>query len=272
VLRDFASGRGRDREKGRIIRNYKRTPETERLEADVLELNEFLARFTLTGGTHYGYTRVFTNHSWKAGGRLSSGGECSYQQMSEPERLEMTINGAPVAEIDIKASQLTIYHAMVGQPLEGSSDPYVLAGIDREIAKRWTVASFGNTKPLTRWPPEMAVKYKKETGKDLGKQAKARHVSRRMLEVFPALRKLENYSHIWADLQFREAEAVIGTMLILMREHGVPSYSMHDGIIVPMSKARLARDVLMREFRSVIGVEPTLTVEPEGAHLDATEL
>jgi hypothetical protein len=118
----------------------------------------------------------------------------------------------------------------------------------------------------------MAVKYKKETGKDLGKQAKARHVSRRMLEVFPALRKLENYSHIWADLQFREAEAVIGTMLILMREHGVPSYSMHDGIIVPMSKARLARDVLMREFRSVIGVEPTLTVEPEGAHLDATEL
>jgi hypothetical protein len=136
VLRDFASGRGRDREKGRIIRNYKHTPETERLEGDVRELNEFLARFTLTGGTHYGYTRVFNNHSWKAGGRLSSGGEYSYQQMSEPERLQMTINGGTVAEIDIKASQLTIYHAMVGQPLEGSSDPYVLAGIDREIAKR----------------------------------------------------------------------------------------------------------------------------------------
>jgi hypothetical protein len=272
VLRDFASGRGRDREKGRIIRNYKHTPETERLEADVRELNEFLARFTLTGGTLYGYTRVFNNHSWKAGGRLSSGGEYSYQQMSEPERLQMTINGAPVAEIDIKASQLTIYHAMVGQPLEGSSDPYVLAGIDREIAKRWTVASFGSTKPLTRWPPEMAAKYKKETGKDLGNQAKAKDVSRRMLEVFPALRKLENYSDIWAELQFREAEAVIGTMLILMRKHGVPSYSMHDGIIVPMWKARLAKNVLMREFHHVVGVEPMLTVEPEGADLDATEL
>ena len=38
-----------------------------------------------------------------------------------------------------------------------------------------------------------------------------------MLETFPALKKLEDHTDIWADLQFREAEAVIGTMLILMR-------------------------------------------------------
>jgi hypothetical protein len=53
----------------------------------------------------------------------------------------MTINGKPVAEIDIKASQLTIYHAMVEEPLEGSSDPYAHAGIERQIAKQWVVAS-----------------------------------------------------------------------------------------------------------------------------------
>jgi hypothetical protein len=38
VLRDFATGRGRYKEQGRIV-NYKRTPETERLEADIRELN-----------------------------------------------------------------------------------------------------------------------------------------------------------------------------------------------------------------------------------------
>jgi hypothetical protein len=118
----------------------------------------------------------------------------------------------------------------------------------------------------------MAADYNKETGKDLGKQAKAKDVARRMLEVFPALKKLENHSDIWADLQFREAEAVVGTMLILMRKHGVPSYSMHDGLIVPMSKAHLAKNMLMREFHRVVGVEPMLTVEPEGADLDATDL
>ena len=46
----------------------------------------------------------------------------------------MTINGEPVAEIDIKASFLTIYHAMVGEPLEGTSDPYARAKVDRSIA------------------------------------------------------------------------------------------------------------------------------------------
>jgi hypothetical protein len=263
VLRDYATGRGRNREKGRIVK-YKHTPENERLEADIRELNTFLTRFTLTGGTHYGYTRVFNNLSWKAGGRLWSAGEHSYQQLPEPERLKMAINGEPVAEIDIKASQLTIYHAMVGEPLEGSSDPYVLAGIDRAIAKLWTVASFGSSKPVTQWPPDMAADYRKDTGKDLGKQAKANDVARRMLEVFPALKKLENRSDIWAELQFREAEAVIGAMLILMRKHGIPSLSMHDGIIVPRSKADLAKGILMREFRRVVGVEPMLTVEPDG--------
>ena len=80
----------------------------------------------------------------------------------------MTINGEPVAEIDIKASFLTIYHAMVEEPLEGSGDPYVRAGIqDRLVAKLWTVASFGNSKPATRWPSKMIKDYKKETGKDL---------------------------------------------------------------------------------------------------------
>jgi hypothetical protein len=53
-------------------------------------------------------------------------------------------------------------------------------------------------------------------------------------------------------------------MLILMREHRVPSLSMHDGIIVPRSKADLAKGILMREFRRVVGVEPMLTVEPDG--------
>jgi hypothetical protein len=261
VLRDYATGWGHNREQGRIV-EYKRTPKTERLEADVRELNEFLARFDLTGGTRYGYTRVFNDRSWKAGGRLYSPGEHNYQQMPEAERLKMTINGEPVAEIDVTASQLTIYHAMVGEPLEGSSDPYARAGIERQIAKQWMLASFGNGKPATRWPSKMIEEYKKETGKDLSKVMKAKDVASKMLPAFPALKKLEEHSQLWAQLQYREAEAIVGTMLVLMRQHGVPSLSMHDGIIVPRSQADLAKGVLTREFCRVIGVEPMLTVEP----------
>jgi hypothetical protein len=93
-----------------------------------------------------------------------------------------------------------------------------------------------------------------------------------MFEAFPALKKLGEHPHIWADLQFKEAEAVAGTMLILKRRHGVPSLSMHDGIIVPRSKADLAKDVLAREYRRHVGVEPMLTVKPEDLYGGALDL
>src|SRR5262249_862371 len=126
VLKDYATGRGQNKEQGRRIK-FKRTPETERLEGDVKELNTFLARVKLTGGKHEGYLRIFNNRAWDKGGRLYSEGEGNYQQLPPEERLKMTINEQPVAEIDIKASHLTIYHAMVREPLEGLSDPYTRA-------------------------------------------------------------------------------------------------------------------------------------------------
>jgi hypothetical protein len=245
--------KGKDRESGRRIK-YKKTsldtPEVKRLEADVRELNEFLARFELLGGEHYGYERVFNNVSWKKGGRLYSSGENCYQRLSEAERLKMTINGEAVAEIDIKASFLTIYHAMAKAPLKDLNDPYAaITGIDRAIVKLWTTVSFGNSNSATQWPQKTAREFKKDTGKDLSKVAKAMDIANRMLETFPALRKLERLREAWARLQYREGQAVIGTMLVLMREHGIPSLSMYDGIIVPKSKADLAKDTLKQVFK-----------------------
>jgi hypothetical protein len=106
-------------------------------------------------------------------------------------------------------------------PLEATSDPYARAAIARDVAKLWCIASFGASAPKLRWPAEMVKEYQKSTGQDLRKVAKASEVAKAMLGAFPALRKLEEHPHIWADLQFAEAEAVIGTMLILMRRDGV---------------------------------------------------
>ena len=181
--------------------------------------------------------------------------------MPETKRLQMMINGEAVAEIDIKASFLTIYHARLGVPLEYTTDPYVEAGIqDRPIAKSWVVHSFGKSSPQVRWPSKAIEDYKKETGLDLRKVAKAKDISDKMVAAFPELKRLERYSHIWADLQFIEAEAIISTMLILMRTHGAPSLSMHDGIIVPRARVGLTKAILTSQFRHTRGFsdEPTL--------------
>jgi hypothetical protein len=62
-------------------------------------------------------------------------------------------------------------------------------------------------------------------------------------------------------------------MLILMRDHRIPSLSMHDGIIVPKSGVRWTKEILTHQYRKFVGVEPVLTVEPEEAdYIDATEL
>src|SRR5260221_2103768 len=164
----------------------------------------------------------------------------------------MTINGEAVAEIDIKAS--SIYYARLGSPLSPHEDPYVRAGVERKIAKSWMVHSFGKSRPQMRWPSKAIEDYKKETGKDLRKVANAKDVAQNMLTAFPALEHLKDHSDIWADLQFTEAEAIVGTMLILMRTHGVP-LSMHDGLIVPRSRAELAKKVLAEKYRKVVGVE-----------------
>jgi hypothetical protein len=177
VLKDFATGRGRYRESGPVIKDYERTSETERLERDIKQLNEFLARFELTGGRHEGYIRIFNNGSWKKGGRLYSQCQDSYQLMPEHRRLEMKINGEPVAEIDIKASFLTIYHAKLGVPLEDREDPYARTGIARDVAKLWCIASFGESAPKLRWPRKMVEDYRKDAGKDLRKVATARKVA-----------------------------------------------------------------------------------------------
>jgi hypothetical protein len=270
VLRDFGTGRGRNRERGPIIKDYTRTPETEQLAADIRELNAFLAGFEITGGQHDGYLRIFNNGSWDKGGRLYSIGG-GYQTLPPQQRLQMKINGEAVAEIDIKASHLTIFHArLVGEPLEIGGDPYALVpDIPREVAKRWCTESFGNSAPKIKWSRKDITEHLEETGKKL---PKASAVARKMLLAFPALKMLGEHPHTWADLQFIEAEVVIRTMLRLMREHEVPSLAMHDGLIVPRSNAHVAKAILAKEYRCVVGVEPILTVEPDDGYVSATDL
>jgi hypothetical protein len=137
-----------------------------------------LLGFDLQGGIHRGYIRVFNNgdhpnFNWNMGGRLYSYGESNYQQKDKVKRLKMTINGEPVCEIDIRASYLTIFHALYGAPFDARHDPYDLQGLGpkaRDVVKRWITASFGNNAPITKWPKKVAADYREQTGKILGKR------------------------------------------------------------------------------------------------------
>jgi hypothetical protein len=226
---------------------FERIPRVEQLESHVRELNEFFAKQTLRGGSHEGYVRIFHNgddphFDWNLGGRLySQHFTDSYQVLSADKRAAMTINGEPVAEIDIRASYLTIFLSLHGIQLDTEGDPYELEGLgetERFAVKSWTVATFGNSKPIRRWPQEMLKK-----SPEL-KEHKVAAITKAALKKYPALvawgQPLNGRVHGWADLMWLESAAMFSTMLNLKREYGVPSLSVHDSLIVPASKADLA--------------------------------
>ena len=155
-----------------LSKPYKKTPDIPKvaeLRSDVAELNAFFAKQTLTPSTikHLGWVRMFHGYTdgfrWNKGGRLYSQpqGRSCYQNLSETSedpaeltREKLRINGQSVVEIDISSSYLTIFYALCDQRLDTSQDAY--AGIlgptalDRQVAKFWINASFGNSRTASQ--------------------------------------------------------------------------------------------------------------------------
>jgi hypothetical protein len=266
-----------DKIRGKPMR-FERTAHTERLEHQLKELNAFFDTFELRGGIHRGYIRVFNNgdHSkfnWNMGGRLYSYGEGNYQQMERADRLRMTINGEPVCEIDIRASYLTIFHALYGEPFDATNDPYDVLGLGpeaRDVVKMWVTASFGNNAPITKWPKELVAKYRERTGKRLGKRYSAAKIGENVIKRFPLLIRLgeivDGRERGWAELMHVESEAMLSTMQLLMNgRKKIPSLAVHDSIIVPISSWNDATIDLAHWYHRVTNAWPVLVPHfPEG--------
>jgi hypothetical protein len=256
---------------------------TTRLRAEVAELNEFISQHTITPSTirHMGWVRKFhmfghSDFRWNKGGRLYSQppvGNSNYQNRPESERLQIEINGELVVEIDIGSSYLTIFYAWLDAQLDPTRDAYrdILGPteFDREVAKFWVNASFGNRKLLSRWTKGLIDEVEKKLARkgiaSSGFDPKAYPmsvISKKILARHPLLARwgteIRGRVRDWGDLMFAESEAIIRTMLILKRQHGVPSLPVYDAIIVPWRKSNLAQEVLREQFRIITGAKPRL--------------
>jgi hypothetical protein len=253
------------------------TKTSKKLEDDVRELNEFLSRQQIEGGVHYGYIRIFQNgdqagFNWNYGGRLySQPPATNYQQMSKKARLKMTINGEAVAEIDIRASYLTLFHGWHGKQLDLSSDPYVLPGLGRsgrDVAKLWMVATFGSPKPITKWPAALLKNYEEDHHRKLDrKRYSVKLVGEKALLRHPLMARwgepVRGRVRTWADLMYWESVVMVSTMVDLMRDHNIPSLPVHDSLIVAQSATNTAEQVLKARFQSITRMEAQLTIHPK---------
>lgn len=255
-----------------------------KLEADVRELNEFLAQQTLGGGPiHRGYVRIFQNgdaphFNWDQGGRLYSqpATEKNYQQQEGAVRRSMTINGQSVVEIDLRASYLTIFHAWHGVQLDEHSDPYILPELGegaRDIVKLWVAASFGITTQLRKWPTDLREGYEEEHGPLDRKQYSVARLRELILNHHPLLASwgqpmADGRVRTWADLMFDESRIIVDTMLWLMRSQKIPSLAVHDSLIVAEEHQEMTSKTLKAVYWGHLKVKPQIKVSGPAGTID----
>jgi hypothetical protein len=181
--------------------------------------------------------------------------------MSKADRLKVTIEGEPVCEIDIRASYLTILHALHKEHLDTYQDPYVLPGLGegaRDIVKQWFLATFGHDRHLNRWPQKMGDDYRERTGKALGKAYPIKKLRERVIEAYPVLARwgepFEGHKLGWAELMYYESSAIRSAVFTL-KHHGIASFTVHDSLIVPRHVVSFAIQCLANAYHEEAGTE-----------------
>jgi len=250
--------------KGRRLPVEISDPKVKQLAEPILALNTYWENQTLHGAEHDGFFRRFNlgdhpDFRWNMGGRLYSlGGE--YQHMPKRLRPFMLINGEPTVEIDIRASHLTILHALSGTPLPDGDDPYEIPGLPRPIAKAWVTMTLGHDRFHSRWSDDQR---KGEEilelckGKPLQKAYPIRNVQNIVLNHIPMLKEWPSNPINWADLQYVEGEVILDTICKLMKLD-IPALPIFDSIIVRKSDLEESIRYFSSSFREIVGVYPKL--------------
>ena len=225
------------------------------------ELNEFLFQFDLKlpdGGSFNGLRRIFANYTGEGytfveGGRLYGQYEGDYQRLSKKQRTQITINGQAVVEVDIHGSFLTIAHYLRGIAFPATNDLYRIEGVHRDIAKSWINLTLTDSKPRTKWPTDT----KKGLLKDGHNLKPASHYAEPILKQYPFLASMDARKHSWGTLQYVESDIMLNAMEGLMAL-GIPSYPVHDSLIVPRQRKQQCVDMLSECFQELTGIIPIL--------------
>jgi hypothetical protein len=229
------------------------------LSAGVRTANEFASQFAVRGCLPPRWYRIFVA-GWSLGGRWVAAGALIYQNMSKVNRLGVTIDGEAVAEVDVRASHLTILHGLFRLPL-WPGDPYAFAGIERENAKLWTVKTLGKGSPLMTWSVDDRTRAEGASARDVGTAVIARFPF--LAEPWRAVVTLAPMGHPRAILTHRlmaiEAAALTSAMREL-REAGILALPVHDALLVPVSAVAPARDALTKSYQDHAGITPVVTV------------
>ncbi len=231
------------------------------LRRAVAAINRENATADIRGAGHTATLVRRFKHSLAFGGRFYAP-VCS---MSPEDRQRITINGEAVAEVDLKASQLTLLLGITGHR-EAPIDAYDFPGIPRPAVKEWVVQTLGSGAPVRTWSGNTDGAVARVRPRVVREAVLARYG---FLADLPGLVPVDLFdgipqkAHGVAAGQWcvqREA-AILTRAMLALTAAGVPVLPVHDAVIVPVSEAERARAALTAAFVNLAGIVPRLTID-----------
>ncbi|VDS09898.1 hypothetical protein PARHAE_03106 [Paracoccus haematequi] len=255
-------------QRGRIL-SCPSTAKATELRQQVERINAIYARHSFAGMPEPVVRRTFNcadseGFDFNKGGRLWG----DFQNMSPEARKNIRINGQPVVELDLKASQLTILYAITKTRMP-DGDPYHIDGMPRSVVKAIVTAMIGlGHNNITRWPTESKKRLMDELGgeqpmtsKTFGKVYPITATAAKVLKRHPVLYHLSPGKLDWADLQFIESEVLISAILQLGEDCDIPALPLHDSIIVPKKDTAIGRMCLSGAFNRKLRRNPQIEMK-----------
>ena len=199
--------------------------------------------------------RVFNEKSFERGGRFYG---ALYQYMPKGFRKDILINGEPAIELDYSAHHIRIPYHLEG--INYRDDPYLALTDDpeeRKIFKKLLLVALNATSEKkaieafrsecieTAWKTELSLA--DESIRGLLARAREQH------------RRIAGFIHSGKGRMLQNLDSRI-TEAILMRmtDIGIPCLPVHDSYIVPKQYEDRLRDVMVGEYKAVIGFEPVI--------------
>jgi len=249
--------------KGRIIPISKFCRDTvKRLVEEMKTVNDMMEQYPLVGPDGSAWDRCYrlfnggdeTGREWRdLGGRIYG----DWQNKKGHERLDFTIGGQPVCEIDIKASYPSLANQLSPEPQVLPADPYQAIGFvvddssQRGLAKLLVSALLSKEGAMTRFPKGVKQAF------NIPRNLKVKDF---LDDIFSSYPFLKDFHMNGLELMYRESELILQSLLTLA-ERDVPAYPVHDCLICRRSDEAAVVDVLGSKFREQLGGTMTLEIE-----------
>jgi hypothetical protein len=245
----------------RELIHYEDSHESRRYREEMARINAYLAKSDLrmesdTGPLTATSIRHLRRHfklppenddrspRFDLGGRLFGGW---WQELPRERRHAIRIGGEPIADLDFASMFLRLAYLEAGIPppegdlyaaIPGFSDPRWRDGVKKVVS-----AMLFRDSPMTRLPRGL-------TG-ELPPYLRATTVRSAIRKAHPALAQVLE-SGIGLHLMFVESQILVAALLRLV-DLGIPALPMHDGLMVPRSKATTAAGEMLEASLRVTG-------------------